>query len=92
MFGALPTSMEEAAQKAAACNAGAQPAMRQSMMSFKGIMSLGLSRSQRLYQRVENILIEETSEVCGPIGPEDVISNDGSYSSVSTARRRRAEV
>lgn len=91
MFG-LPRSVEEAAQKAANCNAGAQPAMRQSMMSFKGIMSLGLTRSQNFYQRVEDILVAETSDVCGPIGPEDVISNDGSYGSVSTARRRRAEV
>jgi hypothetical protein len=91
VFG-FPTSVEEAAQKAAACNAGAQPAMRQSMKNFKGIMSLGLSRSQRLYQRVEDILVAETSDVCGPIGPEDVLSNDGSYGSVSTTRRRRAEV
>lgn len=91
MFG-FPTSVEDAAQKAANCSAGTQPAMRQSMMSFKGIMTLGLTRSQRFYQRVEDILVAETSEVCGPIGPEDVISNDGSYGSVSTARRRRAEV
>jgi len=91
MFG-LPRTVEEAAQTAASCNANMKPTMKQGMMSFKGIMALGLNRSQRLYQRVEDILVAETTEVCGPIGPEDNNSNDGSYGSVSTARRRRAEV
>jgi hypothetical protein len=91
VFG-FPTSLEEAAQSAARCSSNVEPTVKQGMISFKGIMALGLNRSQRLYQRVEDILVAESDEVCGPIGPEDVISNDGSYGSVSTARRRRAEV
>ena len=94
MFG-LPRTIEEAAQSAANCKVDVQPAMRQGMMSFKSIMTLGLSRSQRLYQRLEDLLVAEASEVCGPIGPEapeETLSNDGSFGSVSTARRRRAEV
>jgi hypothetical protein len=91
----LPRTFEEAAQTAANCKVDVQPAMRQGMMSFKNIMTLGLSRSQRLYQRLEDLLVAETSEVCGPIGPEapdETLSNDSSFGSVSTARRRRAEV
>lgn len=91
MFG-LPRTVEEAAQSAARCSSNVQPSMQQGMTSFRGIMALGINRSQRLYHRIEDILVAETSDVCGPIGPEDVISNDGSYSSVSTTRRRRAEV
>ena len=88
MFG-LPRTIEEAAQTAMNCNV--QPTMRKSMKNFRIAMALGLNRSQRLYQRVEDILVAEATDVCGPIGPEDVISNDDG-SSVSTTERRRAEV
>lgn len=62
------------------------------MPNLKVLMAFGLHRSQRWYENLENYLLPATSEVCGPILPEDVLSVESSISSVSTARRRRAEV
>ena len=62
------------------------------MPNLKVLVALGLNRSQRWYEHLENFLLPATSEVCGPILPEDVLSVGSSISSVSTARRRRAEI
>jgi hypothetical protein len=62
------------------------------IVNLEVLVAFGLNRSQRMYENLENFLLPATTEVCGPIGNEEVLSVESSISSVSTARRRRAEV
>jgi hypothetical protein len=62
------------------------------MVNLKVLVAYGLGQSQRIYEDLENFLLPATTEVCGPIGNEEVLSVQSSISSVSTGRRRRAEV
>ena len=81
----LPLSPEDAAMQC-----GVEPPEGK-IVNLKVIMALGLNRSKRLYQQVEDMLVPATMEVCGPIDADELASQDGS-TAVSPGRQHRAEV